>query len=912
MIVGREAELAAIQGFVEAPERAARALVLAGEAGIGKTTLWQAGLELARERGLRVVTCSPAEVETKLAYSALVDLLDDAFDLVAPTLPTPRRHALERALLRGGDQSVRPDQRAVSLGVLAVLRELANEGALVVGIDDVRWLDDSSARVLRFALRRLEAETLRLLLTSRDGGPPQLAPNATVLPIGPLDVHAVHRLLETRLGRPVLRSGAFRIHRISGGNPFLALELERAAARRDEAAPAAIPETLRELVGGRLGRLPAQVRAALLVVAALDKPTPALVAAALEEGASEELEAAVEAGILTVDRGRLRFVHPLVGSIVYGDASPLRRRTLHRRLARLAGDIEERARHLALATSLPHAEVAATLDLAAESASERGAPDAAADFCEQALRLTPAEEMHAVLRRTLAASEFRFAVGETERARALLADLAEGLAPGPPRAEVLRRLARVRALEEGWPEALALLGQALEEAGVDVPLRAAIECDLGHVRLQYGELRGAHPHARRAVELAAETEDHALLADARLNLAALEFQLGVADPEELARIFAPTSAEADGPAPGVVHRALYAVIWRKYSDDFEAARTQLDAVAAALRERYEDGLLGPVLFQASELEAWAGNLEQAERLSEEARNAVDRSGQAVMRARLLYLHALLAALRGRADDARTAAQSGLALAAEADDRRLCVRHHATLGFLALSVGDALGARAQLDRAAEIAAESGYGEPGMFRYAADRIEVLIALGELERAEAALAELEEQGRRLDRAWALATAARCRGLLVLARGDHDGAVAVLEDALGAHDRLPQPVERARTLLALGTALRLARRKRLARETLEEALATFERVGTPLWAEKARAELARIGGRKAAGDGLTATEQKIAALVAAGRSNKEVAAELFVAPRTVEGHLSHIYEKLGITSRAQLAGRFAGLREQ
>jgi DNA-binding CsgD family transcriptional regulator len=908
-VVGREAEVDVLTRFLEEEPASVTALVLVGEAGIGKTTVWKAGLELARERGFGVLACAPTELETKLAYSAVGDLFEDSFDVMARSLPEPGRRALERALLRISDDDVRPDQRAVSVAVLAALRELTTDCPILLGIDDVQWLDGSSARVLHFALRRLESGTLRVLATTRARSSPRtvLSPDAEVLEVGPLESDAVDRLLEAHLNRRLLRSAVDRIHHVSGGNPLYALELVRAAKAQGTATlvEPRIPDSLRELVSVRLALLSPRVREALCVVAALSRPTASVVEAALD-GAGGALEAAVDAGVIEADRGRLRFGHPLIRSVVYSDTPPLRRRMLHRRLARVVGEVEEQARHLALATSLPNRAVAATLDRAAASARDRGAPDAAGEFCEQALRLTFAEDTDAIVRRATAAAEHLFAVGEVDRAGELLVELGRSLPAGPLRAMTFRRLAQVRAFQSGFREAVALLQRALAEAGEDISLRAAIECELGQASHQYGALHQAHPHAQRAVQLAKGTGDAALLADARMNLASLRFHMGVADPAELADAFDWRGAEGERPGTALLHRVVYSVTWRKYSDDFDTARRELEAVAVQLRERYEEGMLAPVLFQAGALETWAGNLERAEGLAAEAWDAVDRSGQVGMRARLLYLDAMLASLRGRVDDARRAAQDGLAMASERDDRLQTIRHLATLGSLELSLGNAVAASEHLTRAREIASTSGYGEPGMFRFAADGIEALISIGELDEAEAQLAELEEQGRRLDRAWALATATRCRGLLLLAAGDHDAAVDTLEAALAAHDRLPQPIERLRTLLALGVALRLSRRKRLARQTLEGALAGFERIGAPLWAKKVRDEIARIGGRKStATNELTAAEERVAALVAAGMSNKEIAAELFVTVRTVEGHLSHIYAKLGVRSRTQLAQR-------
>jgi len=230
-----------------------------------------------------------------------------------------------------------------------------------------------------------------------------------------------------------------------------------------------------------------------------------------------------------------------------------------------------------------------------------------------------------------------------------------------------------------------------------------------------------------------------------------------------------------------------------------------------------------------------------------------------------------------------------------------------LGFLDLSTGELAAADRHLSRADEIGERIGLVEPGQWRFHADHIEALVGLGELERAAALCARLEERGRAVDRPWALATAARCRGLIAAAQGDLEAAVTECERALVEHGRLPVPFERARTLLVLGQVERRARRKRAARESLAAALAVFEQLGAPLWVKRARAELARIGGRTPAGSELTASEARVAALVAQGRTNKEAAAELFLSVNTVETTLRHVYAKLGVRSRAELARRFA-----
>ena len=263
--------------------------------------------------------------------------------------------------------------------------------------------------------------------------------------------------------------------------------------------------------------------------------------------------------------------------------------------------------------------------------------------------------------------------------------------------------------------------------------------------------------------------------------------------------------------------------------------------------------------------------------------------------------AVIAAHRGRVDAARAAAQGAIDRA-EAQQIRVAQSGHGwVLGFVELSLGDAAAALPFLRRSYELR-DDFLLEPGTRLELGDLLETLIAVGELEEADEVLATWHERAAALDRAWTLAILARCRGLLLAARGDLDGAVVSFELALAEHARSTDPFHRARTLLALGRTQRRAKRRSDARTSLREALAEFERLDAPLWAEQTRGELRRIGGRAPSNGELTEAERRIAALVAEGRTNKEVAAALFLAERTVASHLTRVYAKLGVRSRSEL----------
>jgi DNA-binding CsgD family transcriptional regulator len=276
---------------------------------------------------------------------------------------------------------------------------------------------------------------------------------------------------------------------------------------------------------------------------------------------------------------------------------------------------------------------------------------------------------------------------------------------------------------------------------------------------------------------------------------------------------------------------------------------------------------------------------------------------------LLATRALVAAHRGEVALTRRVVEEGQALAQKTGSTPAGYELAAIAGFVEVSLGNASAALSHLEPLRASLLGGGFREPTVvaLRYHHNAIEALVAAGRPDDAEELAAELEQLGRRLDRAWALAIAARGRGLVCSARGDAIGAAAAFEEAVRAHERLDEPFERARTLLAQGSLRRRANQRRAARAALDEALAEFERLGARIWAERAREELARIGGRAPSSSELTPSERRVAELVVQGRTNREVAAALFVAERTVETHLSHIYGKLGVRSRTELARRLA-----
>ena len=913
-IVGREAELAVLAAFLDDARPLPAALVLEGEAGIGKTTLWQRGIDAAGGRRYRVLSCRPAAAEARLSFSALADLVEPVVAHALRPLTPPQRRALTAALLLEAPKGPAVDPRAVASAVLAALRVLARDTPLLVAVDDVQWVDSASAAALAFGLRRLADEPVALLLAHRtdEDRPVPLDLERTFPPerlervrLGPLSLGALHHVLLARTGatlpRPILR----RLHETSGGNPFFALEIARALGRREHAVspgePLPVPPTLQELVSERVGGLREEVRGPLATVAAAANPTVALVCAVGGESAVDALDEAADAGVLERHGDRVRFSHPLLASAVYGRLSTASRRALHRRLADALVDPEESAFHLALASDRADAKVARALDQAARRAYNRGAIDAAADLADEARRLTLSDRNGERARRSLQAAAYRFEAGDAAGARVLLEEVAAS-ARGSELAEALARLARVHLFSGEIATAAAFFRRALDAPEVSTATRVEAEDGLVFSLLLVREdLHEAARHARVAVELAEALGDEAVIAEVAGTQAMVEAMLGHTDRADTALERALALEPATQHLRVLRHPSFGAgnvAIWR---DDLAGAQARFEELERRAMAHGEEGAL-PTIFRYLSFVAYrTGRWGDAERLAGRAHEAALQSGQTQGQALLLYNRALLDAQLGRVE--RAAEWTDGTGSSEELFRRL------TLGVLELSRGNAADAHRQLGPLVERMLEAGVGEPGAMRFLPDDVEALISLGRLEEAGALLAEFEGRARKLDRASALAAAARCRALLAAADGDLDGALAACDEALAQHERVAMPFERARSLLASGSIARRAKQKRVARDSFEQALAIFETLGAALWAEKTRGEIARIGGRaRAARTGtLTATELRVASLVAEGRTNREVANELFVSVHTVEANLSKIYVKLGVRSRVELAQRLS-----
>ena len=619
------------------------------------------------------------------------------------------------------------------------------------------------------------------------------------------------------------------------------------------------------------------------------------------------IDQAIEEGIIERDGDGLRFSHPLLQSVLYAEMPPAERRQVHRRLAAVAEDIEDRAWHLALGADRPSAETAGILDRAARHAASRGAPEEGATLAEQAVRLTPAALPEEARERRMQAADYHFHGGDIARSRELIQSALPACPACPLRASLLVRLATIHYHLTGWPLAEQTFRQAVAEAPDDPALCAHAEQELAFARVVAGDLPGALHWAKVSLRSAERAADPRLMAHSLARVAIFEFLQGNGVRHDLLdnveALGAATGEEPPGRLPLHGPSQVKGLIL-KWCDRLDEARTVLAGEYRNMLDRGDEASLPFLLFHFSELECWAGNWDTAEEYSLEGCRVAEESGQQAIRPATLYSLALVRAHRGHIDQARALAGEALALCEQTGIVPVATQALSVLGFAALSLGDYQASAFHLDRLAEAITAVGLGEPGVVRFLPDAIEALAALGQLERARSLAQQLEARGKSLGRPWALAAGARCRAHLAAIDGDLQGAQAACAQALSQFERLPIPFELGRTLLIKGMIERRARHKSAARESLGRALGTFEQLGAPLWADKARRELSKIAVRAPA-DGLTQTEHRIAALIAQGKANRQIAATMFITENTVQTHIRHIFQKLGVRSRTELTAQ-------
>ncbi|HVM17030.1 MAG TPA: AAA family ATPase [Gaiellaceae bacterium] len=911
-VVGRDAELAAVAAALRDGAPLPRALVVEGDPGAGKTTVWRAGLRLAEEAGFEVLSARPVEGETELAFAALGDLAAAAFDRAGERLPPPQRRALAVALLREEPGPQPPDPRAIGLALLGLVRLLAAARRVLLAVDDVQWLDAPSRDALTFALRRLEGEPVAVLLARRRSAPTDaVPPPGDGLPVervelGPLSVGAVGHLLRLRLSAAFRRPTLQRIHAISGGNPLYALELGRTFVRDGEPAPGEevlLPRSLEALVEARLRALPKETRDVLWVASALAEPHVPLLERAVGRAVADALAPAADAVIVAVERERVEFAHPLLRSAAVSLRGAAERRALHARLARLVEGAEERGRHLALAADAPDEEDAAAIEEAAAAAAARGAALAATELAERAWRLTPDAAGVDARRRGILAAESAWVAGDYDRGRLVFEELVEAAPRGAAKAELLLRLVRQ---PRDIAETEELCTRGLAEAGGQPALESQLLAFRSLVRYLSGSLPAAAEDAGAALDAARATGEEARVVHASALVELIRFLEGKpVDRAVLERAAEDDLASGRPERYGATSWLLHVLGWMDELDDARRWSERYLACAEHLGEAY----CGELLQGLAAVEYRAGNYDRALDALREADRAQADFGVPQVQALGLAAQGAVLVAQGRLDDARAVLDEARALAAEASDPQGELRHHWTSCFLELSRGDVEAAAAHARAGVELR-RAGTGPPEdvtpVFR---DAVEALAAVGDLDVAERLVADLDAAAAELSRPRRVVAAARSRAVLEAARGDLEGAERAISEALEELPRFPVPFERARTMLVAGTIARRLRRRSEARAWVARAAELFGELGAPLWLAKAQAELDRLGRRPPVGSGLTATEDRVAALAAEGLSTKEVAAALVVSPKTVEKHLTSVYAKLGVRSRSELARRWPGV---
>ena len=898
-------------------------ILIEGPAGIGKTSLLRAGVAVAEAAGTTVMYARPVEAEATFAYATLTDLLGPRLESVEASLPPAHRAALRRAIGAGeadsapeGEATPAPDPQRVAMATLAACRALIGEGPLVIVVDDASWTDQASREALAFTFRRLIDLPIRVLIADRCDEPGSRLPfglgeTARPVPVErlwlePLSMGALHELLRTATGTSFSRSTLSRIRELSGGNPFYALELARAvAAEGAQLRPGRdlpVPTSLRELVGARLVRLPEQTQRLLLTAALSAKPTLGLLEASAGRDPQTALRPALDADLVHFDGQSIIFDHPLYASTLMAEASPAELRRTHSWLGNAAAeDPEARARHLALASDGPDADVAHALDDAAARARRRGAPGVAGALADLAVERTPpfSSELPG---RSLAAAEAWFAAGDFAAARSRAAALVPAV-QGVMRARALLLIGLVTWYMGTARQAVAVLLPARADASGDPALRGLLEYYLA-IFSDY-DVVAARRHAIRAGELLEGTADRGHFAAALLAAFHLSVALGRRPPTTM--LARGLEVESEGP---LTDRITIPGIWWACIGRLDLARDRFQQQLDFDLLHGEFSNAANLLTRLAEVEFWADNWLTARRFALAAVDADMETGGAASDMALRAV-ALVDACEGNVDAAHAAAAAGVEQTERVGTRNLAAAWLMVTALAAASQVDAARVAEATDRAWRHLAAVGYREPMRLDPTPERVEALAQLGRVEEAALELAGLEARHRRVPKPWAAAAITRGRARIALARDDPEAAVGATATVASADHAGWSHFDTGRTLLLRGEALRLVRSRREAADTLRRAETIFRDLGAIVWAERAAAEWSRLGLTRSTALALTPTEARVARLAGDGLSTRAVAAELGISPRTVETHLANIYGKLGVSSRAELGRAMAPPRE-
>jgi DNA-binding CsgD family transcriptional regulator len=904
MLYGRDLERSRIGELLDGVRSLRSAvLVITGEPGVGKSAL----LEEARDQasGMLILSGGGVESEANLPFAALHQIVRPVLGHLE-SLPQPQAAALSGALgLTAGGS----DRFLVSLAVLSLLAEVAERGPLLCLVDDAQWLDDASADALVFVARRLEAEGIAMLFAAREGEIRRFeAPGLPELHVGGLDQATAAALVDRNVGVALSSEVRDRLVAETGGNPLALLELSPALSDAQlsgaEAVFAPMPVSARveRAFLARVDRLSEETQTLLLVAAADDTGELATVlrAAAQLGATSEALDYAERAGLAHVRGTRIVLRHPLVRSAVYQAAPASKRQAAHRALASVLDaevDADRRAWHRAAATVEPDPSVVEELEEAAQRARRRSGFAAASLAFERAAALTPDEEHRA--RRLTAAAENAWLAGRIERALMLLEGARPLVSEPILRADIDRFLGLIE-MTRGVPtDACRLLLRAAKEVAPSDGERGLQLLNLAGLAAAYaGDVEAAIAIAEVARGLEVEEPPFArMLAQLLIGLGA-HAEGDFADGASRLRIALELAEELDDDEVSAQPVALlFAGRAALYLGDDQAAYRTHHEAAARARASGALTIVTQILPRLATAEIWAGRWPSAAANAREGLQLAREIGQHDLVAQQLVLLAVIAALRGSEDECRSLAAEGRELASARGLGIVAEFAQWALALLELGLGRAEEA---LRHGREIA-----NTMVVFWGALDRIEAAIRAGESDTARAWLNGFEQWSENSEAAWTRAVALHCRALL---SADEDEARALFSAALVAHAEAARPFERARSELAFGELLRRARRRVEAREHLRAALDGFEGLGASLWAERARVELRASGQTARKRDPstraeLTEQELQIARFVSQGLTNREVAAQLFLSPRTIDFHLRNVYRKLGISSRTALA---------
>jgi DNA-binding CsgD family transcriptional regulator len=910
----RSAQWRRVREFALGTRASPAGLTIQGEAGAGKSTLWRAGVETAGEAGQRVLRSEPSASEADLSFAGLSDLLADVLPGVAEQIPGPQRAALEVALLLRAPDAEPPTARAVGLAVLAALRACASEGPVLVAIDDIQWLDEASLDALTFALRRLASGPLSLLAAARTeavadpltaGAPPPphgwqdllgALPAAEVIDLVPLDMWQIQNLLPSTVSAAQARLVA----RQSRGNPFWAKEILASL----DTADAAVPPLARALTDRLSRSLSTEAAEALAVVAAAGRigmPEATAALAHLDDPAGA-LDAAVLAGVVVENGTRVSVAHPLIGAAAVESLPPGRRVQLYRRLAQASSGPERYAHFAALAAGPgPDAAVAEALDAAAESAHARAGNAAAAQFAAQAVAFTPESDSDALVRRRIRAGELLLLAGDFEGSMRHLEVLDVNRLATPDLERALPPLLDTADLTRGSAAAAAIVADAVEAAGPE-PRRRALVLALAS-DVVYG-IRGRRRAA--AIEAIGRAEEAGAAAApslhrALINLAAVKVTAGEGlDTDLLDRA---ASLEPRLPMLRIYDSADTYLGWSRYTEDLDLARAALDRCIARAADTGDDFAQWIFLTFVAVTEELAGDFTAATAALEAAEKIAAWYDWPPSAWNLEPRCELLIAA-GDMDRALAIVDEFLpdeaVLPVGARFKRARIR-----GKVNVWRGDAPAVVQQLELAAGLAEQLEWADPGV----RDRIdpplaEAYVAVGRSGDAQRISAWLREIGERLGRPALVGDACRIDALVAARAGELDAAAGSARAAVAAHGSSPLRVELALSLLMLGRIERRRKARSQSRAALAQARELAAQIGhRPLLAEIDR-ELSRVAAARS-GTELTATERRVAELIAGGATNRDAAAALFVSVRTVETHVASIYRKLGVRTRAELGRR-------